>query len=104
MRSFYIDLLFFVFHLFFSTLFATTYYLSHAGNNSNSGTSTTAPWQTITKINLSTFVGDTILFLGGNTFIGNIGFGSTDIGTSTKPIVIGSYGNGRATISSGNSY
>ncbi|MEP6596503.1 MAG: right-handed parallel beta-helix repeat-containing protein [Ginsengibacter sp.] len=104
MKSFYFALLFSVFYLFPFTAPATTYYLSPDGDNINSGTSVTAPWKTITNININTFIGDTILFLAGSTFTGNIGFGSSDIGTPARPIVIGSYGNGRATISSGNSY
>src|SRR5688572_4130 len=80
---------------------ATTYYLSPTGSDLNSGTSITEPWQTISKINIIDFNGDTILFEGGNTFTGNIDFTSLDSGTAAKPIVIGSYGNSKATISSG---
>ncbi|MCU7550622.1 T9SS type A sorting domain-containing protein [Chitinophagaceae bacterium LB-8] len=77
-----------------------TYYVSPLGNDVNTGTSTGAPWKTISKVNLKDFKGDTILFQGGSTFPGSLYFTATDIGTSTKPIVIGSYGTGRATINS----
>lgn len=97
-------LVFLVFYFLPSTALAVTYYISPLGNNLNSGTSVTQPWQTIIKINNKNFKGDTILFLGGSTFTGSMGFTSSDIGTPTKPIVIGSYGNGRAIISSGDSY
>src|SRR5687768_2351759 len=94
----------FAFYFFPAASMAITYYISPAGSNSNTGTSVTNPWQTISKINNKNFVGDTILFFGGSTFSGNISFTSADKGTSTKPIVIGSYGTGKATISSDNSY
>jgi hypothetical protein len=87
-----------------ATSIALTYYVSPTGKNTNSGTSVSSPWQTITQINKKNFIGDTILFQGGNTFSGSIGFTSVDVGTPTKPIVVGSYGTGLATISSGNSY
>lgn len=78
-------------------LSAKTYYVSPSGKNTNPGT-ITAPWQTLAKVNQTTFKGDTILFLGGNTFLGGLTFTSSDVGTATKPIVISSYGTGRATI------
>ncbi|MEO7959948.1 MAG: right-handed parallel beta-helix repeat-containing protein, partial [Ginsengibacter sp.] len=80
-------------------LHATTYYVSPAGKNSNSGTSINSPWQTTSKINTKNFNGDTILFQGGFTFSGGLSFTQSDVGTSTKPIFISSYGTGRATIS-----
>ena len=104
MRSFYVPLLFFsLCFLSFSSL-ALTYYVSPSGKNSNTGTSISKAWQTISKINSKNFVGDTILFLGGNTFTGNMSFTSSDKGTATKPIVIGSYGTGMAIINGGNGY
>ncbi len=83
---------------------AITYYISPTGNNSNTGNSPLKPWQTISAVNLKNFNGDTILFLGGMTFNGSLYFTSADAGTPTKPIVIGSYGTGRATIYSDSSY
>jgi hypothetical protein len=77
------------------------YYVSPTGNDANSGKSTTSPWKTIARVNAQSFYGDTILFLGGSTFSGSLYFTNTDIGTSTKPVVIGSYGTGRAIINSG---
>jgi hypothetical protein len=49
---------------------ATTYYVdSIGGADNNSGTSTSAPWQTIAKVNGSTFnPGDLILFKAGDTW------------------------------------
>ena len=98
MKSFYLTLLSIAFQLLSFTVHATTYYVSPTGNNANSGTSINDPWQTITKINSTDFIGDTILFLGGSTFTGNITFSSSDNGTAANPIVIGSYGTGKAVI------
>ncbi len=68
----------------------------------------TSAWRSIAKVNRTVFLpGDIILFEGGKTFTGGLYFGSSAgvagkvKGTSTKPIVFGSYGTGRAIISSG---
>ncbi len=94
----------FVIYFMPATSLALTYYISPTGKNTNSGTSVSSAWQTITQINKKNFNGDTILFQGGSTFTGNMSFISSDLGTPVKPIVIGSYGTGKAIISSGNSY
>ncbi len=91
---------------------AATYYVSSVGKDSNSGTSATAAWATLAKVNRAVFLpGDIILFEGGKTFQGGIYFGTQNAGayakvkgTAEKPIVFGSYGTGRATISSGTNY
>jgi hypothetical protein len=88
---------------------AATYYVSPNGKDSNSGTSTSYPWQTIAKVNSKLFApGDIILFEGGKTFLGGIYFGTSTVGTlakvrgtADKPITISSYGTGQAIISSG---
>jgi hypothetical protein len=80
----------------------STYYVSVSGNNSHSGTSLASAWQTIAKVNSIHFKpGDTILFQGGKTFSG--GLKPANGGTATTPITFGSYGSGRAIISSGKS-
>ena len=49
------------------------YYISPAGNNSNSGTSAAAPWQTITRHNSAVIAsGDSVLFQSGQTFPGTV--------------------------------
>ncbi|WP_018613402.1 right-handed parallel beta-helix repeat-containing protein [Segetibacter koreensis] len=93
-----------VFNVLSHNLHATTYYVSLSGKNANSGTSAGSAWQTIAKVNSKIFKGDTILFQGGSTFPGSLYFDNYDIGTSSKPIVIGSYGSGKATISSDTLY
>ncbi|MEO6329015.1 MAG: DNRLRE domain-containing protein [Ginsengibacter sp.] len=97
-------LIFFASYLLPATSDALTYYVSPTGKNSNAGTSILKPWQTIAQVNKKNFVGDTILFQGGSTFTGNLWFTSLDKGTPSKPIVIGSFGTGRATISSGTGF
>ncbi len=80
-----------------------TYYVSLTGNDSNSGTSQTNAWKTISKVNTINFQpGDKILFEGGQTFPGNLYLDASDVGTATLPITISSYGSGRAIINGGN--
>jgi len=87
--------------LFTTNCFATHYYVSSAGNDSNPGT-LASPWLTTTKVNSSSFVGgDIISFNGGNSFSGGITLSTNVSGTSsTTPLTINSYGTGRATITS----
>lgn len=87
----------------------TTYYVSPTGSDSNDGKSQGAAWQTITKVNASTFgAGDRILFQGGQTFSGALSMGTANwsgssVPNATYPVTFGSYGAGNATISSGSS-
>lgn len=89
--------------LSFSTVVqAADYYVSLAGNDSNSGTSSTQPWQTIGRVNTTRFFpGDRILFQGGETFSGTLCFDSSDNWSLANPITISSYGVGRAVINAG---
>jgi hypothetical protein len=81
---------------------ATDYFVSPKGNDSKSGTSTSQAWRTINKVNSKQFSpGDRIYFQGGQTFNGNLYFNSSDRGSLTNPIVISSYGTGRAVIYAG---
>jgi len=78
------------------------YYLSQEGNNSGAGT-LADPWKTIDRLNQETLKpGDRILFKGGETFAGTINLDSSDHGTPDYPILLSSYGNGKAQISSSN--
>lgn len=78
------------------------FYISPSGNDNNDGRSKATAWRSIGKVTLSTFQGgDRILFEGGKTFDGTIYFGADDKGTPAKPIVVTSYGTGRATIQAG---
>jgi hypothetical protein len=79
---------------------ATDYYVNTSGSDANPGTQA-SPWQTIGKVNSSTFVaGDRIFFAGGQTFSGPLIFTSSSAGTAANPIVVGAYGTGTPTISS----
>lgn len=81
--------------------FAAGYYVSPSGSDTNPGTRTN-PWQTIGRVNSATFhAGDHLFFQGGQSFSGNLLFGPNDSGTPGRPIVISSYGGGRATILAG---
>lgn len=81
---------------------ASNYYISPNGNDAGAGTSVATAWRTITRVNAAHYQpGDHVLFEGGQTFIGSILLGEASQGTPTGPVVIASYGAGRATINSG---
>ena len=80
--------------------FATNYYVSNAGNDSNNGLTTTQSWKTLGKVNSFTFkAGDKILFNKGNTWAEALTIPSS--GTSGSPIVFSSYGSGAMPIITG---
>jgi len=86
-----------------SPLVGQTYYVSPNGNDSNSGTSSTSPWQTVGKVNSFVFPqGSTVSFQGGQTFTGCLVFNTTNVPTSSSstPFTVNSYGGGTATIQS----
>ena len=88
-----------------NTLQATNYYIGIKGDDNNSGTSPEQAWKNISKANKMRFsTADSIFFEGGQVFFGSIQFDSDDNGTSRNPITIGSYGRGRAIISSGQAH
>lgn len=71
----------------------TTYYVSTSGSDSNAGTSSSAPWKTLTKVDATTFQpGDQILFQDGGSWTGQLW--PKGSGTSGAPITIGNYGSG----------
>ncbi len=89
-----------VFSVFFLIAFlamplkSTTFYVdSSVGNDSLNGTSPGMAWQTLEKLNDTTFVaGDTILFKAGERFTGS--FVPKGSGVDGAPIVVDRYGNG----------
>lgn len=90
--------------LLLTALYPSTYYVSPTGSDSNNGTSSGTPWQTIAKVNAHMCVpGDSILFQGGQTFSGNILITGITA-TPQTPFILGSYGTGNAIISCGSSY
>ncbi len=73
----------------------TTYYVKNAGSDSNSGLSDALAWQTINKVNTSSFnPGDSILFNKGDTWREQLTIPSS--GSAGNPITFGSYGSGNA--------
>ncbi len=88
---------------------AATYYVSTTdGNDSNAGTSSSAPWKTIEKVNTflassSHVAGDTILFKRGDTFTPatTTGIVMKKNGTSSSKITLGAYGSGAKPILNG---
>src|SRR5580700_8365680 len=73
---------------------ATTYYVAAAGSDTNNGTSSSTPWQTIAKVNASTFSpGDSILFNRGDAWYGTA-LTVPSAGSSGNPITFGAYGTG----------
>ena len=81
---------------------ATDYYIDGiSGNDSNSGTSEAAAWQTIANINTTTFQpGDRILFKSGQIWTGTLK--PKGSGTTGNPITIGKYGAGANPVIHGN--
>ena len=78
----------------------TTYYVSAAGNDSSPGTSSAAPWKSLTKVNSAVLKpGDTVSFRKGDTWTG--GIVTAQSGTSTAPIILNGYGTGNTPIVTG---
>lgn len=78
---------------------ATYYVNGSTGKDTNTGTSESAPWQSIQKVNEAALKpGDTVLFKGGiEPTKGTADYlGPSISGESGKPITFGSYGTGKA--------
>ncbi len=73
---------------------ATTYFVAAAGSDSNSGTDSGHPWQTVAKVNAATFAtGDSVLFNRGDSWYGTALVVPSG-GSSGSPITFGAYGGG----------
>jgi hypothetical protein len=95
--------LFLILLLVASPAMGEKYFISPNGNDHNSGTSAMAAWATISKVNEQDFnPGDNILFEGGCTFSGPLMLDADDCGNAEDPLIITSYGSGRAVIHGGN--
>ena len=98
-------LFFFQLLIISSPIYATNYYVSRSGDDGNAGTSPALAWRTTARVSASNFQpGDHVLLAGGQDFTGGIWLRANSRGTATRPIVVSSYGSGRATIRSGDSY
>ncbi len=83
---------------------ATDYFVCQNGDDGAKGTSTNAPWRTIDRVNHSRLQpGDRVLFEAGTSFAGNLFLSAEDAGTSNAPVILGSFGTGRATLLAGRS-
>ncbi len=79
---------------------ATTYYVSPAGSDANSGTSPGAPIQSLSRASgLQLNAGDQVLLQRGATFSGKLAVWRS--GTAGAPITIGSYGSGSKPVVTG---
>jgi hypothetical protein len=93
-------LLLLTFVVFAFTANATTYYISNDGNDSNSGTDASSPWQTINRLNSASLSpGDNVLFRRGDTFYGSIV--ASNSGRDGNPITYGAYGSGNKPVITG---
>jgi len=87
----------FIFSLLLFSGKATTFYVSAVGSDSNNGTSTATPWQTVAKVNAATLAaGDNILFRRGDTFTGPLVLSRN--GTALARVTYGAYGSGASPI------
>ena len=78
------------------------FYISTMGSDGNPGTKQ-KPWKTLLNTRqMQLMPGDSLLFHGGQIFTGSLLPGDSLKGTSSSPILISSYGTGRATLTAGN--
>ncbi len=80
---------------------AAKYFVSPGGDDSNPGTEA-KPWRTLDKVSHTRLsAGDQVLLDGGRIFAGTLTVDDRSSSDPTNPIVIGSYGQGRAVIRAG---
>nr|WP_134001983.1 right-handed parallel beta-helix repeat-containing protein [Streptomyces sp. 846.5] len=78
-----------------------TYYVSPGGNDSASGTSPGTAWRSLTRAQGARLhPGDRLLLQGGARFTGTLSLVAGEAGRAGRPVVIGSYGAGRASVES----
>lgn len=76
-----------------------TFYVSANGSDSADGRTPTTAWRSLNPVNRRTWLaGDRLLLQGGQRYAGPLQLDSADAGSATRPLVIGSYGGGRASI------
>lgn len=78
----------------FTVTHAEDYYVdATGGSDANTGTSTAAAWQTISKVNSAVLQpGDNVYFKRGETFVGTLAVAES--GATGNPITFGAYGSG----------
>ncbi|MGW7434656.1 right-handed parallel beta-helix repeat-containing protein [Streptomyces sp. NPDC054849] len=78
---------------------ALTFYVSPDGDDDRDGLSEATAWRTLGRADQVPFrPGDRLRLKGGERFTGGLTIGPGDAGSALKPVVIDSYGSGRATI------
>ncbi len=76
-----------------------TYYLSPSGNDAAAGTSPADAWRSLGRASRAILKpGTRLLLQGGSEFAGQLTLNERDAGNAVRPVVIGSYGSGVATI------
>lgn len=77
----------------------TTYYVSPRGDDRHDGSSPGKAWRSLARAErVALEPGDRLLLEGGERFTGTITLGSAEAGRADRPVVVGSYGDGRATV------
>ncbi len=82
-----------------ATATTRTYYISATGDDAANGLSVATAWRSLQRVNMVVFhPGDRLLLQGGASFPGSVYLDAADAGDAQHPVVIGSYGAGRARI------
>jgi hypothetical protein len=81
-----------------------TYYIRPGGRDTAAGTSPATAWRTLGRASSAVLPpGARLLLLGGKQYTGSLAISPGDAGNAASPVLVSSYGKGRATIlSSGN--
>ncbi|WP_306338079.1 right-handed parallel beta-helix repeat-containing protein [Streptomyces sp. KL118A] len=78
---------------------SATYYVSPRGDDANDGTDPGRAWRSLARAErVGLQPGDRLLLAGGARFGGTVTVDGTEAGDADRPVVIGSYGEGRAEI------
>ncbi|MET9592909.1 right-handed parallel beta-helix repeat-containing protein [Streptomyces sp. NPDC006516] len=76
-----------------------TYYVSPEGDDRHDGTSETQAWRTLARAErVALEPGDRLLLRGGARFHGTVTIKANEAGSTRSPVLISSYGDGRATV------
>ncbi|GAA1949471.1 right-handed parallel beta-helix repeat-containing protein [Catenulispora subtropica] len=76
-----------------------TFYVAADGKDSNEGTSPKKAWHSLSQADHHVFQpGERLLLQGGASFSGSLTFHRGEAGDPAKPVIVGSYGSGRAAI------
>jgi hypothetical protein len=76
-----------------------TYYVSPSGNDAADGTSPATAWRSLDRASSAALrPGTRLLLQGGQRFRGHLTLNHLDAGNARRPVIVSSYGKGRATI------